>query len=57
MSELNKEEQMIVDLLCMPGGRRLTNSDLVELAAERGVDLTWSQVESIRDDVACQEEL
>lgn len=39
MAELNKEEQIVIDLLRMPDGWRLTNSDLVELAAAHDVDL------------------
>jgi hypothetical protein len=47
MNELSDEAQLVLDLL-RTHGWRLTNSDVVELAFERGVSLTWSQVDTIR---------
>jgi hypothetical protein len=55
MSELSEEAQIVSDLL-RQYGRRLANSDVVELAYERGVDLTWNQVDAIRDELREREE-
>jgi len=47
---MDREHQIILDLL-IEHGAQLTNMDLVELAADRGVRLTWDQVRSVRYDL------
>jgi hypothetical protein len=47
---MDQEHQIILDLL-IEYGAQLTNMDLVELAADRGVRLTWDQVRSVRYDL------
>jgi hypothetical protein len=50
MAVMDREHQIILDLL-IEHGAQLTNMDLVELAADRGVRLTWDQVRSVRYDL------
>jgi len=47
---MDQEHQIILDLL-IEHGAQLSNLELVELAADRGVRLTWDQVRSVRYDL------
>jgi hypothetical protein len=53
--ELDQEHQVVRNLL-EQFGLRTTNSDVVELASEQGVNLTWEQVASIRWELAEMEQ-